>query len=64
MPRTLHMLNLAYLSLWYTAGRDYGLHEGEWKMTGGAVAVVQVLLHQLRMVALEPVPHQFLQLRC
>ena len=25
-----------YLSLWYTLGRDYGLHDGEWKMTGGA----------------------------
>ena len=26
-----HML---YHSLWYTVGRDYGLHEGEWKMAG------------------------------
>ena len=24
-----------YLSLWYTLGGDYGLHDGEWKMTGG-----------------------------
>jgi len=27
---------LRYYSLWYTLGRDYGLHDGEWKMTGGA----------------------------
>lgn len=26
----------AYLSQWYTLGRDYGLHDGEWKMVGGA----------------------------
>ncbi len=28
--------SLRYYSLWYTLGRDYGLHDGEWKMTGGA----------------------------
>jgi len=32
----VHEANLNFLSLWYTLGRDYGLHEGEWKMTGGA----------------------------
>jgi predicted glutamine amidotransferase len=32
----LHEANLSYLSLWYTAGRDYALHDGEWKMTGGS----------------------------
>lgn len=32
----VHEANLAYLSLWYTLGRDYALHDGEWKMTGGA----------------------------
>jgi glutamine amidotransferase len=26
---------LRYLSQWYTFGRDYGLHDGEWKMRGG-----------------------------
>jgi glutamine amidotransferase len=25
-----------YYTLWYTLGREYGLHEGEWKMVGGA----------------------------
>jgi len=27
---------LSYLSLWFTFGRDYGFHDGEWKMVGGA----------------------------
>jgi glutamine amidotransferase len=32
----VHEANTNFLSLWYTAGSGYGLHEGEWKMTGGA----------------------------
>ena len=32
----VHEANLSFLSLWYTLGRDYDLHDGEWKMTGGA----------------------------
>ena len=32
----VHEANMNFLSLWYTAGRGYGLNEGEWKMTGGA----------------------------
>jgi len=35
-PARVHEANLGFLSLWYTLGRDYGMHEGEWKMTGGA----------------------------
>jgi glutamine amidotransferase len=35
-PTKLHEANLGFLSLWYTLGRDYALHDGEWKMTGGA----------------------------
>src|SRR5436190_53369 len=35
-PARVHEANLSYLSLWYTLGRDYGLHDGEWKMSGGA----------------------------
>jgi glutamine amidotransferase len=31
----LNQANLTYLSLWYTFGRDYGFHDGEWKMRGG-----------------------------
>ena len=35
-PSAVHEANLNYLSLWYTLGRDYALHEGEWQMSGGA----------------------------
>ena len=35
-PSKVHEANLSFLSLWYTLGRDYALHDGEWKMTGGA----------------------------
>lgn len=27
--------DLSYLSLWFTFGKDYGFHDGEWKMKGG-----------------------------
>ena len=37
-------VDLSYLSLWYTAGRDYGLHDGEWKMTGGSENANSVLI--------------------
>ena len=36
--------HLNYYSLWYTAGRDYGLHDGEWKMTGGSENATSVLV--------------------
>jgi glutamine amidotransferase len=36
--------HLNYYSLWYTAGRDYGLHDGEWKMTGGSENATSVLI--------------------
>jgi glutamine amidotransferase len=35
-PAKVHEANLSFLSLWYTLGRDYALHDGEWKMVGGA----------------------------
>ena len=35
-PAKMHEANFNFLSLWYTLGRDYALHDGEWKMTGGA----------------------------
>jgi glutamine amidotransferase len=35
---------LNYYSLWYTAGRDYGLHDGEWRMTGGSDNASSVLV--------------------
>ena len=33
-----------YLSQWYTLGRDYGLHDGDWKMTGGAANADSVIV--------------------
>jgi len=36
--------HLAYYSLWYTVGRDYGLHDGEWRMTGGSDSADSVLV--------------------
>jgi len=43
-PARLHEANLGFLSLWYTAGRDYGLHDSEWKMTGGAGNADSILI--------------------
>jgi glutamine amidotransferase len=43
-PVRVHEANLSYLSLWYTAGRDYGLHDGEWKMTGGVEQADSILI--------------------
>jgi predicted glutamine amidotransferase len=43
-PARLHEANLGFLSLWYTVGRDYGLHDGEWKMTGGAGNADSILI--------------------
>ena len=35
-PSRVHEANVSFLSLWYTLGRDYAMHDGEWKMVGGA----------------------------
>lgn len=43
-PSRVHEANLSFLSLWYTLGRDYGLHEEEWKMTGGAEHADSILV--------------------
>jgi predicted glutamine amidotransferase len=43
-PGKVHEANLAFLSLWYTTGREYGLHDGEWKMIGGADAADSVMI--------------------
>jgi predicted glutamine amidotransferase len=43
-PERVHEANLSFLSLWYTLGRDYALHEGEWKMTGGAANADSILV--------------------
>ena len=43
-PSRVHEANLNFLSLWYTLGRDYGLHGDEWKMTGGAEHADSILV--------------------
>ena len=43
-PARVHEANLSFLSLWYTLGRNYGLHEGEWKMSGGAEQAHSILV--------------------
>ena len=43
-PARVHEANLSFLSLWYTLGRDYGLHDGEWKMSGGADHAQSILV--------------------
>ncbi len=42
-----------FLSMWYTFGADYGLHDGEWKLTGGAGQADSIL------VASEPLTRDF-----
>jgi predicted glutamine amidotransferase len=36
--------NTSFLSLWYTLGRNYRMHEGEWQMTGGAEQADSILV--------------------
>lgn len=42
-----------FLSMWYTFGRDYGLHDDEWKLTGGAASANSLI------VASEPLTRDF-----
>ena len=42
-----------FLSMWYSFGRDYGLHDNEWKLTGGAARANSVI------VASEPLTSDF-----
>lgn len=39
-----HQGGFDYLSQWYTMGRDYSLHDDEWKMIGGAGNADSVLI--------------------
>ena len=41
-----------YLGAWYTVGKSYGLHDGEWKMIGGAADARGSVL-----VSSEPLTH-------
>jgi predicted glutamine amidotransferase len=43
-PARVHEANLGFLSLWYTCGRSFGLHEGEWKMIGDGYSADSVLI--------------------
>jgi predicted glutamine amidotransferase len=43
-PSQVHEANMNFLSLWYTLGRDYALHDGEWKMVGGAENADSILV--------------------
>jgi len=42
-----------FLSMWYSFGADYGLHDGEWKLTGGATRADSIV------VASEPLTRDF-----
>jgi glutamine amidotransferase len=33
-----------YYSLWYTSGREFGFHDGEWKMIGGADVADSIMI--------------------
>lgn len=50
-PEEVHEANLTFLSLWYTTGRSFGLHEGEWKMIGGEQTADSLI------IASEPLTH-------
>ncbi len=43
-PANVHEANLAFLSLWYTSGREYGRHDDEWKMIGGADTADSIMI--------------------
>ncbi len=43
-PTQVHEANLSYLSMWFTLGREFGLHDGEWQMVGGEDAATSVLI--------------------
>jgi glutamine amidotransferase len=43
-PARVHEANLSFLSLWYTSGREYGRHDGEWKMIGGSDTADSIII--------------------
>jgi len=43
-PASVHEANLQYLSLWYTSGREFGCHDGEWKMVGGSDVASSIIV--------------------
>jgi len=50
-PDKVHEANLNYLSLWYTMGREFGFHDGEWQMIGDASVADSVIFSS------EPLTH-------
>ena len=42
-----------FLSMWYSFGSDYGFHDGEWKLTGGAANANSII------VASEPLTRDY-----
>ncbi len=51
-PAKIRDTSHLYLSAWYTVGKSYGLHDGEWKMIGGAADARGSVL-----VSSEPLTH-------
>ena len=43
-PAKVHEANLSFLSLWYTSGSEYGRHDDEWKMIGGADTADSIMI--------------------
>jgi glutamine amidotransferase len=43
-PDRVHEANLSYLSLWFTLGREFGFHDGEWQMVGGEASATSALI--------------------
>ncbi len=43
-PAKVHEANLSFLSLWYTSGSEYGYHDEEWKMIGGADTADSIMI--------------------
>lgn len=43
-PAQVHEANLSYLSMWFTLGREYGFHDGEWQMVGGEEAATSMII--------------------
>lgn len=43
-PESVHDYHLSYLSLWYTLGREYGYHDGEWQTIGDSDTADTVII--------------------
>ena len=43
-PKLVPQASFNYHSLWYTSGSEYGYHDDEWKMTGGADTADSIMI--------------------